>query len=81
MIMGISSKMILVGGVGPSGMGKYDGKGGLNFQIVKLFIASGIKFDRLFEIIDPYKGNLESVLKNLLNNMGISAKLGLNILV
>ena len=57
------------GGVGPSGMGKYDGKDGfLNFSNCKtIYKQVGFKFDKLFEIIrPPYKGNLESVLKNLL---------------
>ena len=57
------------GGVGPSGMGKYDGKDGfLNFSNCKtVYKQVGFKFDKLFEIIrPPYKGNLESVLKNLL---------------
>ena len=57
------------GGVGPSGMGKYDGFDGfMNFSNNKpIYKQIGFGLDKLLDAIrPPYKGNIEDVLKKLL---------------
>jgi coniferyl-aldehyde dehydrogenase len=57
------------GGVGPSGMGRYQGYDGFkNFSNHRaVYKDVGFKFDKLFDgIRPPYKGNIEKLLKALL---------------
>ena len=57
------------GGVGPSGMGRYQGYDGFkNFSNHRaVYKDVGFKFDKLFDgIRPPYKGNIEKILKALL---------------
>jgi coniferyl-aldehyde dehydrogenase len=57
------------GGVGPSGMGQYDGHDGFkNFSNQKaVYKDISLRFDSLFSAIrPPYKGNIEKVLKSLI---------------
>ena len=57
------------GGVGPSGMGKYDGFDGFtNFSNNKpIYKQVGFGLDKLLDAIrPPYKGSIEDVLKKLL---------------
>ena len=57
------------GGVGPSGMGKYDGFDGFtNFSNNKpIYKQVGFILDILLDAIrPPYKGSIEEVLKKLL---------------
>ena len=57
------------GGVGPSGIGQYDGHDGFkNFSNQKaVYKDISLRFDSLFSSIrPPYKGNIEKVLKSLI---------------
>ena len=57
------------GGVGPSGMGRYQGYDGFkNFSNHRaVYKDIGFRLDRLFnDIRPPYKGNIEKILKALL---------------
>ena len=57
------------GGVGPSGMGRYQGYDGFkNFSNHRaVYKDVGFRFDKLFDgIRPPYKGNIEKILKALL---------------
>ena len=57
------------GGVGPSGMGRYQGYDGFkNFSNHRaVYKDIGFKFDKFFDgIRPPYKGNIEKLLKALL---------------
>ena len=69
-IMGhIQQKELGFGGVGPSGMGKYDGFDGFtNFSNNKpIYKQIGFGLDKLLDAIrPPYKGSIEDVLKKLL---------------
>ena len=69
-IMGhIQQNELGFGGVGPSGMGKYDGFDGfMNFSNNKpIYKQIGFGLDKLLDAIrPPYKGNIEDVLKKLL---------------
>ena len=69
-IMGhIQQNELGFGGVGPSGMGKYDGYDGFtNFSNNKpIYKQIGFGLDKLLDAIrPPYKGNIEDVLKKLL---------------
>ena len=69
-IMGhIQQNELGFGGVGPSGMGKYDGFDGFaNFSNNKpIYKQIGFGLDKLLDAIrPPYKGNIEDVLKKLL---------------
>ena len=69
-IMGhIQQNELGFGGVGPSGMGKYDGFDGFtNFSNNKpIYKQIGFGLDKLLDAIRPqYKGNIEDVLKKLL---------------
>ena len=69
-IMGhIQQNELGFGGVGPSGMGKYDGFDGfMNFSNNKpIYKQIGFRLDKLLDAIrPPYKGSIEDVLKKLL---------------
>ena len=69
-IMGhIQQNELGFGGVGPSGMGKYDGYDGFtNFSNNKpIYKQIGFGLDKLLDAIrPPYKGSIEDVLKKLL---------------
>ena len=69
-IMGhIQQNELGFGGVGPSGMGKYDGFDGFtNFSNNKpIYKQVGFGLDKLLDAIrPPYKGSIEDVLKKLL---------------
>lgn len=69
-IMGhIQQNELGFGGVGPSGMGKYDGFDGFtNFSNNKpIYKQVGFGLDKLLDAIrPPYKGSIENVLKKLL---------------
>ena len=69
-IMGhIQQNELGFGGVGPSGMGKYDGFDGFtNFSNNKpIYKQIGFGLDKLLDAIrPPYKGSIEDVLKKLL---------------
>ena len=69
-IMGhIQQNELGFGGVGPSGMGKYDGFDGfMNFSNNKpIYKQIGFGLDKLLDAIrPPYKGSIEDVLKKLL---------------
>jgi coniferyl-aldehyde dehydrogenase len=65
----IQQKDLPFGGVGPSGMGRYQSYDGFkNFSNPRAFYKDiGFKFDKLFDgIRPPYTKSIENLLKSLL---------------